>query len=137
MCVSIIPKNDLSEEQLRYLCERLSAPEHKDDKGPPKFWNYYQSGLYAVVEIASNIPIGTVEQSAPLNAVAPGWWIDSCCRGKGFASKMVDSLAKYLKAQGATGVGDILIQTYEGQYDAASEALKKRFEAHFQNSNTN
>ncbi len=109
----------------------MSAPEHKNDKGPSKLW-HYQSGLYAVIEIASNIPIGIVEQSAPLDAVAPGWWIDLRFREKGFGSKMVDCLAGYLKIQGATGVGDIRIQTHNEQYDAASEALKKRFEAHFE-----
>ncbi len=131
MSVSIFPKNKLSKEQLKYISDRISAPEHYDDKGPSKFW-HYQSGLYVVMEIASNIPIGIVEQSAPLDAVAPGWWIDSRFRGKGLGSRMVDCLADYLKMQGATGVGDIRIQTHNGQYNDASEALKKRFEAYFE-----
>jgi len=131
MSVSIIPKSKLSDEQLKYISDRISSPEHKDDKGPSKFW-HYQSGLYVVMEIASNIPIGIVEQSAPLDAVAPGWWIDLRFRGKGFGNKIVDSLADYLKMQGATGVGDIRVQTHNGQYNAASEALKNRFEAHFE-----
>jgi len=131
MSVSIIPKSKLSDEQLKYISDRISSPEHKNDKGPSKFW-HYQSGLYAIMEIASSTPIGIVEQSAPLDAVAPGWWIDSRFRKKGFGSKMVDCLADYLKIQGATGVGNIRVQTHNGQYDAASEALKKRFKAHFE-----
>ncbi len=131
MSVSIISKSELSDEQIKYISDRISAPENKDDKGPSNFW-HYQSGLYAVMEVESDIPIGIVEQSAPLDAVVPGWWIDLRFRGKGFGNKMIDSLADYLKMQGATGVGNIRIQTYNGQYDAASETLKKRFEAHFE-----
>jgi len=131
MSVSIIPKTKLSDEQLKHISARISAPEHKDDKGPSKFWHCYQSGLYAVMEVASNIPIGIVEQSAPLDAVVPGWWLDLRFRTKGIGGKMIDSLADYLKMQGATGVGNIPIQTHNGQYDAASEALKNRFKAHF------
>ena len=108
MSVYIIPKSELSGEQLKHISDRISAPEHKDDKGPCKFW-HYQYGLYAVMERASNDPIGIVEQSAPLNAVAPGWWIDSKFRRKGYGYKMIDCLVDYLIKQGATGVGNIRV----------------------------
>lgn len=68
------------------------------------------------MEIASNDPIGLVEQSAPLDTVAPGWWMDLRFREKGYESRMIDCLADYLKKQGATGVGNIRIQTHNGQY---------------------
>ena len=131
MCLRIVPKADLTEEQLRYIEERVSAPEHVDDIGPPTVWNIYPNGLYAVIDGDSNTPVGIIEASGPPESVAPGWWLDSRVRGKGLGNKMVDVLAKYLKKLGFTGVGNIPIQTRNQVYDKASSALAKRFRAHF------
>ncbi len=131
MCLLIVPKSDLTDEQLRYINERISAPEHKDDAGPPSCWNTYQHGLYAVLDKYSHIPVGIIEASGPPESVAPGWWLDSKVRGKGLGSKMVDALAIYLKSIGYTGVGNIRIQTNQQNHDGASSALKKRFLSHF------
>ena len=75
MCLQIIPKADLTEEQLKYIAERISAPEHVDDAGPPTVWNIYQQGLYAVIDSESKMPIGIIEASGPPESVAPGWWL--------------------------------------------------------------
>ena len=131
MCLRIVPKADLTEEQLRYIEERVSAPEHVDDAGPPTVWNIYPHGLYAVIDGDSNTPVGIIEALGPPESVVPGWWLDSRVRGKGLGIKMVDVLAEYLKKLGFTGVGDIRIQTRNQVYDKASSALKKRFRAHF------
>ena len=66
MCLRIVPKADLTEEQLRYIGERVSAPEHVDDAGPPTVWNIYQHGLYAVIDGDSNTPVGIIEVSGLL-----------------------------------------------------------------------
>ncbi|MEJ1414247.1 MAG: hypothetical protein RPU13_13535 [Candidatus Sedimenticola sp. (ex Thyasira tokunagai)] len=127
----IVPKDKLTDEHLLYINERIDAPEHKDDKGPPKVWNTYPNGLYAVIEKSSNTPVGLIEASGPSESVAPGWWLDSQVRGKGNGNKMVDALAEYLKLHGVTGVGKIIIQSAGGVHDAASEKLKRRYQAHF------
>ena len=131
MCLQIIPKADLTEEQLKYIAERISAPEHVDDAGPPTVWNIYQQGLYAVIDCESKMPIGIIEASGPPESVAPGWWLDSRTRGKGLGNKMVDVLAEYLKKLGFTDVGNICVQSRNQVYDNASSALAKRFRAHF------
>jgi RimJ/RimL family protein N-acetyltransferase len=131
MRLSIIPKSELSSEQVRWIDERLSAPEHREDLGPPRVWEIYRDGLFAVVDANSNQPIGLVEASGTKNCVSPGWWIDKEFRGKGYGSKLVDALAQYLKCQGFTGAGVLEIQTAGGEYDCASQNLAKRFQSYF------
>jgi RimJ/RimL family protein N-acetyltransferase len=131
MTLAILPKSHLSESQARWIDERLSAQEHANDCGPPKVWSTYQQGLYAVIDLELNRPVGLVEASGPTDCISPGWWLDSTVRGKGYGNQLVDALAAYLKAQGYTGVGNILIQTKDGNYDQASSALKKRFLSQF------
>ncbi|HNA29539.1 MAG TPA: hypothetical protein PLL19_05825 [Thiobacillaceae bacterium] len=133
MTLAILPKSSLLASQVRWIDERLSAQEHADDCGPPKVWSTYQQGLYAVIDLELNRPVGLVEASGPTDRISPGWWLDSTVRGKGYGNQLVDALAAYLKAQGYTGVGNILIQTKDGIYDHASQALAKRFRSHFTN----
>ena len=133
MCLSIIPKSELSDAQARWIEERLSAPEHRDDNGPPKVWSTYQNGLFAVVQLNSNKPIGLVEASGAKDCISPGWWIDKTFRGKGYGTKLVDALAEYLKSQGVTGAGKPTIQTTGREYDIASQKLADRFQSHFGN----
>lgn len=59
------------------------------------------------------------------------WWLDSRYRGTGMGSELIDGLAAVLKERGCTGVGRIAIDTYAGEYDAASSALASRFTSHF------
>ncbi|NOU01855.1 MAG: GNAT family N-acetyltransferase [Gallionella sp.] len=130
--VSIIRKEDMTNEQRLFLDKRLTDPLHINDTGPPKCWSKYQSGLYVAIDEVTGNPFGIIEASGDKSKIAPGWWVDSSCRGKGYASAMIDELARYLKQEGFTGVGYIKIQTYQSRYDNASEALKRRFCNHFQ-----
>ena len=132
MPLTIIPKSQLSTSHLQWIKERLSAPEHAGDCGPPKVWDTYQHGLYAAIDDGSNKVVGLIEASGVKDSVSPGWWLDSTFREQGYGKMLVDALASYLKANGYIGVGRITIQTNGGVYDRASEALARRFKAHFQ-----
>jgi ribosomal protein S18 acetylase RimI-like enzyme len=125
--VKIVPKLELSNEQLSQIARRIRAPEHISDLGATRFWDTYTAGLFAVFENQSNAIIGLVEASGPKDAVVPAWWIDTRYRGKGLGTKLVDSLASYLQGQGYSGVGPISVQTEEGRYDAVSSRLAARF----------
>lgn len=133
MPLTIVPKSQLSDSQERYIDERLSAPGHTEDCGPPRVWNIYRQGLFAVIDDDSKQIVGLVEASGPTDRVSPGWWLDSAVRGKGYGNALVDALAAYLKREGYTGAGEITIQTKSGLYDHASQALAKRFQSHFTN----
>ena len=131
MCLSIVAKRELSGAQASFVEERLSAPEHADDNGPPKVWRNYQQGLYAVVCTKSQQAIGLIEASGSKDRVSPGWWIDKDFRGKGYGTMLVDTLAAYLISEGFTGAGRISIQTHGQAYDIASKKLAERFQRHF------
>ena len=110
MRLYIVPKAELSEEQARYLNERLSAPEHKDDSGPCRVWNTYQFALYGFIDKETNLPIAIAEASGRPIAT-PGWWIDSKFRSLGFGNDLVDLLAVQLKSEGVTGLGRCTAET--------------------------
>lgn len=129
--VRIIKKGELTDDQRIYLDERLNDPQHKNDCGPPQVWNVYTSGLYAAIDDETGKPFEIIEASGNKAKMAPGWWVDYLYRETGLASAMIDALAQYLKREGVTGVGYIMIQTYQSRYDSASEALKRRFCSHF------
>ena len=130
--LSIIPKAKLSTEQANLLEKRLSAAEHQHDIGPSQVWHIYNNGtLYAVVEKATGRPIGIVDASGDYDAANVGWWIDKEFRGQGYGNALIDTMATYLMANGYTGAGAIKIDTYRGEYQIASTKLKKRFLAHF------
>jgi RimJ/RimL family protein N-acetyltransferase len=131
MCLTIVAKSELSAAQSLLIEERLSAPEHAYDNGPPKVWGIYQKGLYAVIHTESNQPIGLVEASGSKDCISPGWWLDKDFRGKGYGNILVDTLAKYLKSEGNTGAGRIEIQTHNHAYDIPSQKLAERFQEHF------
>lgn len=132
MKLKIVPKNELTKEQLEYIEERLSIPKHQFDGGPPNVWSIYKQGLFAFLDTESSIPIGLVEASGPNDQIAPSWWLDIRYRGKGYGNEVVDTLACYLKKQGVTGVGKIQIKTHQGSYDETSISLAKRFKKHFE-----
>jgi len=127
----IVPKNELSVEQLRHLEDRLRAPEHAMDRGPITVWTTYARGLYGVVDEVTAIPIGIVEASGPLDQMGAGWWLDSRFRGKGVGSELADALAAYFKSLGVTGIGRILIDTFGGEHTTASNKLAIRLKSHF------
>jgi RimJ/RimL family protein N-acetyltransferase len=109
--LGIVPKSQLSAAQAEHLRHRLGAPIHAEDFGPPRVWDCYAIGLYAVIDLSTGTPIGIVEASGANTAINPGWWLDQDFRGKGYGSALVDALADYVKARGVTGVvGKITIR---------------------------
>jgi len=95
-------------------------------------WHSYQSGLYAFIHHESRLPIAIAAASGPSYAVVSGWWVDSMFRGRGYGNEVVDLLVMYLKREGYTGAGKIVIDTYGGKYLDQSTKLAQRFKAHFQ-----
>jgi RimJ/RimL family protein N-acetyltransferase len=125
----VVSKTDLSAEQNAYLRRRLSSPVHAADVGPLRVWDHYPTGLYAVIDQTTGMPIGLAEASGAPNAINPSWWIDQEFRGQKYGNALVDALAEYLKAHGVTGVvGKIAI---DGPNHEQSAKLAKRFRAHF------
>ena len=131
--VSVVPRRSLNDEELRSLGERVAAPEHEYDKGPCAVWNTpsYLPNLYVVLESRSQGPIGILYADDSLTAINVGWWLDSLYRGKLYAGEAIDLFAAYLKENGVTGVGSILVDTNQGKYHEASSRLVARFKAHF------
>ncbi|MGH8727578.1 MAG: GNAT family N-acetyltransferase [Burkholderiales bacterium] len=126
----IVPKNQLSDEQRRYLDERLAVPEHRNDKGPLQVWNKYERFLYAYIHKELNLPIALAQ--APGRPVAsPAWWIDSKFRGQGYGNEVVDLLAEFLKKDGVTDIGAIQIESYCNEYDEQSTRLARRIRSRF------
>ena len=131
MCLAIVAKPELSIAQASNIEALLLAPKHVDDRGPPRVWRIYQQGLYAVVLIESQQPIGLIEVSGSKDCASPGWWLDKVFRGKGYGTMLVDTLAAYLISEGYTGAGRITIQTLGHAYDIPSKRLAERFQRHF------
>ena len=130
MRLVIVPKNELSDEQRRYLKERLAAPEHRNDKGPPHVWNTSRAFLYAFIDKELNLPIAIAEASGrPL--ATPAWWVDSKFRGQGYGNEVVDLLAEFLKTDGVTDIGAIQIESYCNEYDEQSTRLARRIRSRF------
>ena len=132
MQILIKRKNELSPKQIEDISNRIALDIHKYDIGPTTCWNTYVNGLYAAVDTREEV-VGLIEASGPEHAVNPGWWIDSKCRGRGVGKLVVVELAKYLRANGYHGIGNIVIQTREGRYDEASRKLKSLFIETFKN----
>lgn len=130
MRLTLLAKNALLPDQLRYLDERLAAPEHRDDKGPPRVWYIYQTHLYAFLETKLQLPIAISEASGRPIAT-PGWWIDKMFRGQGYGNELADLLAAHLAIDGVTDIGRILIDTHNGEYDERSGKLARRFRVRF------
>jgi RimJ/RimL family protein N-acetyltransferase len=130
MRLVIVPKNELSDEQRRYLKERLAAPEHRNDKGPAHVWNTSRAFLYAFIDKELNLPIAIAEASGrPL--ATPAWWVDSKFRSQGYGNEVVDLLAEFLKTDGVTDIGAIQIESYCNEYDEQSTRLARRIRSRF------
>jgi RimJ/RimL family protein N-acetyltransferase len=133
MRVAIVPAAELSAAQLAALQARVDAPEHAHDRGACLFWG--REGvlpkLFVAVQCDTGAPIGIAHVDGPLHHVHPAWWLDAAWRGQGVGAHMIDALAAMLKAAGYTGVGRIAIDSFGGDYDAASVSLAQRLAAHF------
>lgn len=132
MRVALVKKQNLGGARLSYLTARLFASEHELDISQRPVWHLesYTPNLYAVVLKDSGLPIGIIYAAGPKTAIDASWWIDSKYRGQGYAAEAIDTLADYLKENGATGIGNILIAAY-GENHAASSKLVKRLKGLF------
>lgn len=77
MRLVIIPKPELSDAQNRLIIERLAAPEHTHDLGPPTVWNRFTAPnqiatLYAFIRKKDDVPIGIAESSG-MPITTAGW----------------------------------------------------------------
>jgi RimJ/RimL family protein N-acetyltransferase len=131
--LKIVPKQDLSDEQLAYIDQRIKDPAHQNDVGPliQTCWGTYTNGLFAIINIDSEIPIGLIESSGPPDARTAGWWIDSKFRNQGFGSVMIDALILYLKNNGTTGIGNLLITSPKPVESASSKRMAIRLKKAF------
>ncbi|MFI4939292.1 MAG: GNAT family N-acetyltransferase [Burkholderiales bacterium] len=131
MRIEIIPKSNMACDQIQYLDELVSAPEHIDDQGACQSWKLpaWTPNLYAIVDIYLQRPIGILYVMGDTNFGADvAWWIDSKHRRDGYGHRAVDLCAELLKAKGVTRIGRILVQ---GDYSVASNKLLKRLLEHF------
>jgi RimJ/RimL family protein N-acetyltransferase len=133
MRLAIVAAGELGAQQLAAIDARIDASEHAHDRGACMFWHREgaRPKLFVAVLPDSGTPIGIAHVDGPLHHVHAAWWLDCAFRGRGFGSGMIDALASTLKASGYTGVGRIAIDTFGGEYDAASAALARRFAAQF------
>lgn len=131
MRICLVRKEDLTPEQLEKLQKRLQYSVGLEGEcGPIYAWNNFTRYLYAFLTVDGKTPIAIATASGrPISS--PGWWVDPGCRGQNYGNELVDLLARYLKSDGVTEIGDIPIQTPSGQYDAQSQQLVKRLRSHF------
>lgn len=123
MRLRLVPKADLTQDQLDYIEQLISMPAHGNDAGPPRVWRDWTNGMFAVTDYDDSTPIGLVEASG--TPPSPGWWIDSRLRGQRYGSALVDALADHLIKQGIYSVGHMLVQGNDCQ---ASQKLVLRLE---------
>lgn len=136
MRIQIIPKEDLNEQQIVHLRERVAADEHRFDKGPcHQGWDIQScsSNIFVVILSEVSEPIGILYRGGPKQATTVAWWLDQIFRGQSFGHEMIDLFANTLKKEGVTGIGQLVIDTYQGRYNGASESLARRLKAHFAN----
>lgn len=124
-------KEDLTEDQLEFIEQRLQLPIHTKDIGVSKVWHLYGTGFLAFFYEDSNRLIALIEASGH-EVVRPGWWIDSDFRGQGFGKQIIDLLADHLKSRGVKAIGLMHITTHEQEYDIQSERLAIRLRSHFE-----
>ena len=132
MRVTIIPKMQLSPQQLRDAELRIFAPEHACDVGPRNFWKKADRHQhFAVFDGESEDFVGTVHCVITPPVVQDfTWWIDSRMRKKGYWRALADSLAVYLKRMHQiTAVGFII---FGNQHHHASQKIAQRLREHFE-----
>jgi len=132
MRVTIIPKMQLSAQQLRDAEQRIFAPEHACDVGPRNFWKRVdRHHHFAVFDGESEDFVGTVHCVITPPVVQDfTWWIDSRMRKKGYWRALADALAAYLKRRHEiTSVGFII---FGNQHHHASQKIAQRLRENFE-----
>lgn len=132
--ITITPRTELSPEQIDIVSARIDAVEHTFDNGACKSWHdvTLYPHLYVAQVAKPSHWVGVLYADGQPNEISASWWLDSKFRGQGLGSEMVDAFAAYLKKyKNVTGVGDIRVDTFKGEYHAQSSALAVRFKNHF------
>ena len=127
MRLSIIPKEQLSTDQLKHIESRRADPKHVNDGAVCQCWDLPWRFYAAVDADLGNKPIGLLYARDDKNAADPAWWIDSQFRRKEYGYKTVRLFAKRLRADGYKGYGNIRIVTFGGKYDEPARKLKECF----------
>jgi len=132
MRVLIVPKAELSAEQLAVATRRIFAPEHAFEIGPWHFWNRPEHDRHnlALFDLESQEFVGTVHCILmPPVAQDFTWWLDSRLRKKGYWTAIADDVAAYLKRRrGVASIGFIL---FGGGHVPASRKIAERLRSHF------
>ena len=127
MRLRIIPKTQLSPDQLRQATLRIFAPEHSSDVGPRLYWNRreFDNRHLALFDAESEEFIGTV-YCVLLRRVAQDftWWFDSRMRKKGYWRAFADDLAAYLNTK--HGIEKIGVIVFGKLHLEASRAIAQR-----------
>ena len=132
MRLCLVQKEYLTPEQLDEINELFRhSIKLEGECGPIKMWKIYQQGLYAFITLDGKTTIAVAEASGRPVSV-PGWWVDPKYRGQGYGKELVDLLAPHLRKDGVTTIGNILIQTPDGKFDAQSRRLVIRLQSYFQ-----
>jgi RimJ/RimL family protein N-acetyltransferase len=130
--IEIIQKDRLTQEQIRYLRERVSADEHRMDPGPCGYLDTTPSSFYFIVcDANSKKPIGILYRGGTKEATIVSWWLDQKYRGHGVGNEMIDLFVTKLKQEGVTGIGQLVIEPYHGTHNIASEKLALRLKVAF------
>jgi RimJ/RimL family protein N-acetyltransferase len=132
MRLAIIPKVQLSIDQLREASERIFAPEHGCDVGPRYFWNRPEHDRHhlALFDLESQDFVGTVHCIITPPVVQDfTWWLDSRIRGKGYWRALADDLAAYLKKR--HGIQKVGLIVFGPNHRAASQKIAQRLISHF------
>lgn len=136
MRLLIVPKTQLSPDQLREATLRIFAPEHVCDVGPRPLWNRqdHDARHLALFDVESQSFVGTVHCAITPPVVQDfTWWIDSRMRGKGYWRALADDLAAYLKRRhGIEKVGFIVFGSH---HRVASQKIAQRLRDHFEKRN--
>lgn len=133
--IRITQKENLTPEQVQHLEWRLSQPEHQFDCGPPEIWDAsgHEAQLFVALLVGNGEPVGLAYRAGSSDNVEAGWWIDSKFRGKGYGSELIDRLIEQLLRESVTGIGEIAIKTFRGEYDVASQRMATRLKLGFAN----
>ena len=115
------------------MLDALIRPHVRELPGLLARWQHLPATrVYAVMDLATNQPVGVVAWTGPKYMADPSWWIHETYRGQGFGKAAMEKLAAEMKRVGVTALKSaIKIQTPEGRYDAQSAALEVWLRAYF------
>ena len=138
MRLSIIPKTQLSEAQLRQATLRIFAPEHQCDIGPRYHWNQPEFDKHHLVLFDSESEefVGTFYCVLhPPVAQDFTWWLDSRMRKKGYWRALADNVAVYLNER--NGIEKMGVIVFGQGHLAASRKIAQRLKENIEKTASN